>query len=105
MLSETQCDFMPLLRDSDHMTFPRDAHSGATPCAPLPGYVLRRHQWRKGHDSPRSDPRSKLGLFRAYLCRTTMPRMAAKSYEKTYYRLHVVCGSWRRCETARGHKS
>ena len=85
MLSESHCDCMPLLKDSDHATSPRDAHSSAIPCAPLPGYVLRRHQWRKGHDSPRSDPRSKLGLFRAYLCRTTMPRMAAKSDEKTYY--------------------
>jgi hypothetical protein len=85
MLSESRCGFRPLLRDSDHATFPRDAHSGAIPCAPLPGYLLRRHQWRKGHDRPHSDPRSKLGLFRAYLCKKTMPRMAAKSYEKMSY--------------------
>lgn len=90
MLSESCCDFMPLLKASDQATFPRGAHSGVIPCAPLPGYVLRRHQWRNGHDSPRSDPRSKLGLFRADLCRTTMPRMAARSYEKTYY--STSCG-------------
>src|SRR2546422_11290584 len=85
MLSESRCDFMPLLKDSDHATFPRDAHSGAIPCAPLPGYVLQRHQWRKGNDRPHSDPRAKRGLFRAYLCRATMPRIVAKSYEKTAY--------------------
>jgi hypothetical protein len=39
-LSESRCDSMPPLRDSDNATYRRDAHSGATSCVPLPGHVL-----------------------------------------------------------------
>src|SRR5947207_1151319 len=105
MLSESQCDFIPLLRDTDHASLQHDDHPGATPMHRFPATFPDDIAGGRAVMVPVAFSEQPLG-FLVHVCAGELYcRKRQKATRRCTMRLRTVLHAWRRYYTAPGRKS